>query len=361
MTLADNLASRTRPSELCEPLTLGRLRCLACAHRCPIGPGQAGVCKVRFQRDGRLMVPYGYVGGMHSDPIEKKPFFHALPGARAFSFGMLGCNFHCGFCQNWLTSQTLRDRRAQADIDDISPRQLVRLALAERADCVVSTYNEPLIGVEWAVAVFREARACGLSTGLVSNGYATPEVLAFLRPWVDLFKVDLKGFDERRYHALGARLQPVLESIRAIHALGFWLEVVTLVVPGFNDSEEELTALAGFLAGVSVDIPWHVSAFHPAYRMNGTAPTSAATLLRAAEIGRRAGLRYVYAGNAPGRVDDLENTRCPQCRTLLVERSGYRILRNQVTAGGTCPLCQATIAGFWPAARPLRAAAHPTP
>ena len=358
MTLAENLASRTRASSLCEALDGGRLRCLACAHRCPVAPGREGVCKVRFQRDGHLLAPYGYVAGLHCDPIEKKPFFHALPGARALSFGMLGCNFHCGFCQNWLTSQTLRDQRARPDFDEIEPRQIVRLALVERADCVVSTYNEPLITAEWAAAVFREARACGLVTGMVSNGYATPQVLRYLHPWVDLFKVDLKGFDERRYHTLGARLQPVLDAIQRIHAMGFWLEVVTLVVPGFNDSNEELGALARFLAGVSPDIPWHVSAFHPTYRITGPPPTRAATLLRAADIGRRAGLRYVYAGNLPGGVEDLENTRCPGCLGLLVERSGYRIVRNQVTPGGACPRCQTVIPGYWRAGSSRPAAAQ---
>jgi len=174
--------------------------------------------------------------------------------------------------------------------------------------------------------VFREARAAGLVTGYVSNGNATPQVLEYLRPWVDLYKVDLKSFDDRRYHELGGRLQPILDSIERIHNMGFWLEVVTLVVPGFNDSSAELEALAGFLAGISPDIPWHVTAFYPTYKMTGPGATTAGTLERAASIGRAAGLRYVYAGNLPGSVGGLENTHCPNCRAVLVERDGKDVM-----------------------------------
>ena len=198
-----------------------------------------------------------------------------------------------------------------------------------------------------AVAVFREARRAGLTTGYVSNGNATPQVLEYLRPWVDLYKVDLKSFDDRRYHELGGRLAPILDSIARIHSMGFWLEVVTLVVPGFNDSDAELGALAGFLAGISPDIPWHVTAFYPTYKMTGPGATTARMLERAASIGRAAGLRYVYAGNLPGSVGELENTNCPNCRTLLVERSGFEVFQNRLTADGACPDCQSAIPGFW--------------
>jgi pyruvate formate lyase activating enzyme len=197
------------------------------------------------------------------------------------------------------------------------------------------------------VAIFREARAAGLTTGYVSNGNATPQVLEYLRPWVDLYKVDLKSFDDRRYRELGGRLQPILDSIARIHAMGFWLEVVTLIVPGFNDSPQELGALAGFLAGISKDIPWHVSAFHSDYKMTGARSTSVELLERAAAIGRQAGLRYVYAGNLPGRVGELEDTRCPNCRTVLVERFGFEVIQNRITAAGACSRCHTAIPGFW--------------
>ncbi|MDR3718754.1 MAG: AmmeMemoRadiSam system radical SAM enzyme [Bryobacteraceae bacterium] len=347
MTLAEQLALHTREGDLYDALEGDRIRCYACGHCCPIPSGFAGVCKVRFNRGGKLLVPYGYVNALHSDPIEKKPFFHALPGTRALSFGMLGCDLHCGYCQNWFSSQALRDFRSELNFREVEPAEIVGLARRSKASSVISTYNEPLITSEWAVAVFREARDAGLVTGFVSNGNATPQVLEYLRPWVDLYKVDLKSFDDRRYHELGGRLQPVLDSIRQIHAMGFWLEIVTLVVPGFNDSQAELEALTGFVASVSPDIPWHVSAFHPDYRMTGPRSTPVETLQRAVSIGHAAGLRYVYAGNLPGPAGDLENTICPGCRTLLIERRGFDVIQNRITAGGTCPRCQRAIPGYW--------------
>ena len=347
MTVAEQLALRTVEGDLYESLEGSRIRCHACGHCCPIPSGFAGVCKVRFNRGGKLLVPFGYVNALRCDPIEKKPFYHALPGTRALSFGMLGCDLHCGYCQNWVTSQALRDFRSSLDFHEIEPAEIVRLARQQNASSVISTYNEPLITSEWAVAVFCEARQAGLVTGYVSNGNATPQVLEYLRPWVDLYKVDLKTFDDRRYHELGGRLAPILDSIARIHSMGFWLEVVTLVVPGFNDSDAELEAIAGFLAGISPDIPWHVTAFYPTYKMTGPGATPAHTLERAASIGRAAGLRYVYAGNLPGRFDELENTHCPNCRALLVERCGFEILQNRLTADGACPDCQSAIPGFW--------------
>jgi pyruvate formate lyase activating enzyme len=305
------------------------------------------VCKVRFNRDGKLYAPWGYVNGAYVDPIEKKPFFHALPGARALSFGMLGCDLHCGYCQNWVSSQALRDLRSSLDFEPAAPSDLVQAAVRQGAAAVVSTYNEPLITAEWAIAVFREAKAAGLVTGFVSNGNATPEVLEYIRPWVDLYKVDLKSFDDRRYHELGGRIGPILDSIGRIHEMGFWLEVVTLVVPGFNDSSEELGRMAAFLSGISRDIPWHVTAFHQDYKMQGPENTPAETLERAAAIGRAAGLNFVYAGNLPGLTGDLENTHCPGCGAAVVERRGFRVLRNRVSARGGCPVCGRAIPGIW--------------
>jgi len=346
-TLADQLARQTRLADLFRPLDRNRVECFACGHRCPITPGFAGVCKVRFNRDGKLFAPFGYVNSAYCDPIEKKPFFHALPGTRALSFGMLGCDLHCGYCQNWVTSQALRDFRSTLDFEATSPEQLVGLALRQGATSMVSTYNEPLITAEWAVAVFRAARQAGLATGFVSNGNATPEVLEYIRPWTDLYKVDLKSFDAGHYRELGGRIAPILDSIGRIHEMGFWLEVVTLVIPGFNDSDAGLRGMAEFLAGVSRDIPWHVTAFHKDYKMQGPDNTPAATLIRAAAIGRAAGLRYVYAGNLPGEIEGLEDTRCPGCNATLVARRGFRVLRNRLGPAGTCPDCGAAIPGIW--------------
>jgi pyruvate formate lyase activating enzyme len=345
-TLEAVLDGLTSEGELYQRLDGNRLRCLACGHRCPIPDGAAGVCKVRFNRGGRLMVPFGYVAGLQADPVEKKPFFHVLPGAIALSFGMLGCDLHCGYCQNWVTSQALRDTRAGSSVYPATPDEIVNLAISHGAQIVVSTYNEPLITCEWAVSVFKPAKQAGLITGFVSNGNGTEEVLRYLKPWVDLYKVDLKSFDDRQYRKLGGRLQPILDTIRSLHREGFWVEIVTLLVPGFNDSDEELKALTGFVAEVSPDIPWHVTAYHQDYKMANRG-TSAADLLKAAEIGLAAGLRFVYAGNLPGRLKDLENTHCPGCRSLLVERRGYRILTNLVNRAGCCPSCSQPVPGIW--------------
>jgi pyruvate formate lyase activating enzyme len=357
--LAEALRDNVREGDLWEPIEGKRIRCYACGHRCPILEGQPGVCKVRFNLDGKLYVPWGYVASAQCDPIEKKPFFHVRPGALAFSFGMLGCDLHCSYCQNWVTSQAIRDPKAVAPFQRATPEELVRTALALGAEVVVSTYNEPLITAEWAAEVFQEARRAGLMTGFVSNGNATPQVLQYLRPWTDLYKVDLKSFDDRHYRQLGGRIQPVLESLKLIYEMGFWLEVVTLVIPGFNDSNEELRQMAEFLADISPDIPWHVTAFHKNYKMLDPENTSVATLIRAAEIGRSAGLRYVYAGNLPGDVGDLEDTKCANCGERLVHRHGYRILNYRVTGDGRCPSCSTPVPGRWAESSRKQISHHP--
>jgi pyruvate formate lyase activating enzyme len=350
-TLRAILDERVREADpsLVEDLGSNRVRCFSCGHCCPIPEGQAGVCKVRFNRGGKLYVPWGYTAGVQCDPIEKKPFFHAYPGALAYSFGMLGCDLHCGYCQNWVTSQALRDPNAISPPLAASPEALVRDALDQGAKVLVSTYNEPLITSEWAVAVFKEAKAAGLITGFVSNGNGTPQVLEYIRPWLDLYKVDLKSFDDRHYHELGGRIGPILESIRRIHSMGLWLELVTLLIPGFNDSDDELCRLTEFVASVSPDIPWHVTAFHSDYKMQGDdqRDTTVEDLLRASEIGRQAGLRYIYAGNLPGMVEEWEDTRCPQCNETLIRRYGYLIEDYRLMPEGRCPCCTYQIPGRW--------------
>jgi pyruvate formate lyase activating enzyme len=349
--LADVLASRTVPAapELVERLPDGRLRCFSCGHRCPIPEGREGVCRVRYNEGGTLKVPWGYVGALQCDPIEKKPFFHALPGSDALSFGMLGCDLHCAYCQNWFTSQSIRDPNAVGQPRDIDASDLSGLAVEAGAPTLVSTYNEPLITSEWAVEVFREAKGRGLRTAYVSNGNGTPEVLDYIRPWIDFYKVDLKSMDDKHYRQLGGVLDNVLATIRGIHERGIWLEVLTLVIPGFNDSDEELRKAARFIASVSVDVPWHATAFHPDYKMNDRGSTPPETLLRAARIGTEEGLRYVYAGNLPGSVGSWENTRCPKCRATVIARRGFRVLENRLRQG-SCPDCGTPIPGRWDAA-----------
>lgn len=345
LTLTD-LDSKTRPGDLFIPLEDGKLICTACGHRCVLKPGQRGVCKIRYNLDGQLLVPFNYTAGVANDPIEKKPFFHVLPGTDAMSFGMLGCDFRCAYCQNWFTSQTLRDDKATQNYRPTTAREIVDIAVRHGSQTVVSTYNEPLITSEWAVEVFKLARERGLVTGYVSNGHGTPEVLEYVKPWLDLFKIDLKCYDDKKYKLLGGNFHEVLDTIRHVHQMGFWTEIVTLVIPNYNDSDAELNSIAEFIASVSVDIPWHVTAFRPDYKMKDNGATPVETLERARAFGLRAGLKYVYSGNRPGQVGDSENTFCPQCGKTLIERYGFRVRANQL-ADGACPDCGTAIPGVW--------------
>ena len=333
--------------ELIDRLEGRDLRCHACGHRCLIREGKRGICKVRFNEGGRLRVPSGYVAALACDPTEKKPFFHLLPGSDTLTFGMLGCDLHCGYCQNWLTSQALRDDAAGTQPQVVSADRLVALAKAYGASMVGSSYNEPLITAEWALEVFRKAKPAGFKTAFISNGNATPQVLDYLRPWTDCYKIDLKSMSDRNYRQLGGVVDNILDTVRMVNERGFWSEIVTLLIPGFNDSEDEIKRAADFIAGVSPDIPWHVTAFHQDYRMQDNANTTADQLVRACETGRAAGLRFVYAGNLAGRVGRYENTYCPACDELLIERYGYIIKRMKVTPDGQCPACAEAIPGVW--------------
>ncbi len=346
-SLQDLLDQRAEAATLVMPAEDGAVRCVACGHRCLVKPGRRGICKVRWNESGTLMAPSGYVAALQSDPIEKKPFFHVLPGEDCLTFGMLGCDFHCAYCQNWLTSQALRDDAAGVDPTPITAEQLVALAQRRGSRAIGSSYNEPLITAEWAMKVFARAREAGLVTAFISNGNATPEVLDAIRPLTDCYKIDLKAARDAPYRQLGGVLAHVLDAIRMVHERGFWLEIVTLVVPGFNDSNDDLRRMADAIAAVSPSIPWHVTAFHQDYRMTDPRNTTAEDLVRACGIGREAGLRFVYAGNIPGGVGRWENTWCPDCGELLIERRGYKILKHRLAAGGTCPACRTLIPGVW--------------
>jgi pyruvate formate lyase activating enzyme len=348
LPLARVLAGMTRAGDLHDRLENGAVRCHACGHRCLIPEGRVGVCKVRYNEKGTLRVPWGYVGALQCDPIEKKPFFHALPGALALSFGMLGCDYHCAYCQNWITSQAIRDPTAVAEPRAIDPEELVAIARRRGAQVIASTYNEPLITSEWGVAVLGEAQSAGLLGAYVSNGNGTERVLDYIQPYVSLYKVDLKSFRDRVYRSLGGTLAAVLRTIESVWRRGIWLEIVTLVIPGFNDSEAELGEMAEFIRHLSPDIPWHVTAFHADYKMTVPPDTDASTLMRAAAIGERAGLRFVYAGNLPGSVGRREDTRCPGCGTTVVAREGFRVRSFSLTARGACPRCDRPIPGVWP-------------
>lgn len=342
----DELTTVAAP-ELVEQLSEHALKCFACGHRCLIKEGKRGICKVRFNEHGELRVPANYVAALACDPTEKKPFFHVLPGSDTLTFGMLGCDLHCAYCQNWLTSQALRDDTAGTNPTPVTADRLVAMAKAYGASMVGSSYNEPLITAEWAVDVFKKARPEGFRTAFISNGNATPQVLDFLRPHTDCYKIDLKTMSDKNYRQLGGVVDNILDTVKMVHERDFWEEIVTLVIPGFNDSEDELRRAADFIASVSPDIPWHVTAFHQDYHMQENANTTAEQLIRTCELGREAGLRYVYAGNLPGRVGRWENTYCPSCDQLLVERHGYLIQQVNVTSAGHCPTCETVIPGIW--------------
>ncbi len=350
ISLKDAMGVRTAPAakDLIRARENNAITCLACGHRCFIQPGREGVCRVRFNVAGELRVPFGYVGALACDPVEKKPFFHFLPGRDVLTFGMLGCDFHCGYCQNWVTSQMLRDPSAAAAPKPCTPDRLVQLALDSGAGAIASSYNEPLITSEWAHAIFTQARRAGLACAYVSNGNATPEVLDYIRPLVSAYKVDLKTFNPKHYRQLGGVMEHVTETIVMLKERGFWVEVVTLVVPGFSDDAEDLTRMADFLAGVDPIMPWHVTAFHPDYKMTeGYRATTVDDLLRVVEIGRSAGLKYVYPGNLSGRVGDGEDTRCHKCNTTMVRRRGFEVLENRLLAGGACASCGTVLPGIW--------------
>jgi pyruvate formate lyase activating enzyme len=340
------IASAAAEALLWEGRPDGSVVCRLCAHRCRIRPGLGGICGVRENRDGTLVtLVHDRVVSAEVDPIEKKPLFHFLPGSLAYSIATAGCNFHCLFCQNWQVSQWPRLGRESIPGEVRTPEGIVAEARAWGCRSIAYTYTEPTIFFELALATSRLAARAGLRNLFVTNGYMTREALELIAPVLHAANVDLKSFADRYYRKVcGATLAPVLETIRSMRELGIWVEVTTLVVPGQNDGEEELRALAGWLAALDREIPWHVSAFFPAWKMSHLPPTPGAALHRAVLLGRRAGLRYVYMGNVPG--DPWEDTACPECGRLLLDRRGFRIVDNALV-DGRCPVCGAPVPGVW--------------
>ena len=336
---------------LYEKLGGERVRCALCSHRCLVAPGQKGTCLVRENRDGTLYtLVYGLPLSQAVDPIEKKPLFHFYPGSTAFSIATAGCNFRCTFCQNWTISQMPRER-GEILGQQASPDAVVAAARRLGSQSIAYTYTEPTIFFEYSYDIARLAHEAGIASVYVTNGYMTSEMLELFQgvdgehdPWLDAANVDLKAFRDETYSRIcGARLQPVLDALQKMVQLGVWVEVTTLVVPGLNDSEGELRDIASFVAGhLGPEVPWHVSRFHPDYHMQDGMPTPQTTLQRAYELGREAGLHYVYVGNLPGA--GLENTLCPGCGQTVVERRGFRVTRRDTT-GGRCSRCDAIIHG----------------
>ncbi len=324
----------------------GKVRCRLCRHGCLIPDGELGVCKVRENRGGTLYsIFYGKPIAVAVDPIEKKPFFHYKPGTRALSIATPGCNFGCSFCQNWDISQYGRGASATAPANEISPQEIVAQAKANRCASISCTYTEPTVFFEYAFDIARLAAGCGIGTNFVTNGYMTREAIDLIRPNLGAANVDLKAFRKDTYRkVMKGQLDGVLDSIRYMKSLGIWVEVTTLVVPEMNDGPEELSDIANFLVEVGRDIPWHISRFVPHHMMKDTAPTPLATLERAHEIGKKAGLRYVYQGNVPG--NETENTFCYSCGEKLISRVGFAVKANFITNRGECPRCRSKIDGI---------------
>jgi pyruvate formate lyase activating enzyme len=323
----------------------GKVECFLCAHRCQVAAGKFGVCGVRKNRDGELMTHvYGEVIAAHIDPIEKKPLYHFQPGTTSFSIATVGCNFRCPFCQNWQISQVTKKDKRFAGGQALSPEEVVRVAKTRGCRSVSYTYTEPTIFFEYAYDTARLARGAGLANVFVTNGYMTAEALRTIQPFLDAANVDLKSFRDETYKKIcGARLLPVLDSIRLMHQLGIWVEVTTLVVPALNDSDEELGEIARFIASVSPEIPWHISRFHPDYEYDRAPATPLETLRKARLLGKEAGLKFIYVGNVWG---EAENTDCCQCGKALLRRSGFSIEENRIIAG-KCSFCGAPVAGVF--------------
>jgi pyruvate formate lyase activating enzyme len=330
-----------------EKLENYRVLCRLCPHLCDIGPGRRGICAVRENRDGVLYsLVYGRMAASHVDPIEKKPLFHFLPGSRTYSVSTVGCNLSCPFCQNHEISLVNRGDDSPIAGYPADPDRVVSEAVRSGCESLCFTYTEPTVFFEYMADMAQLARKRGLRTTMVSNGFVMPEPRREMAELIDAANIDLKAFDPETYRkVLKAKLEPVLDSIRELHDAGVWIELTTLVVPGMNDSEKELTRIAEFISGLDKDIPWHVSRFFPSHRWRDRRPTGVETIRMALEIGRRAGLNYVYAGNLPG--DSSESTFCPGCKQKAIERWGYRIGSRNLDADGLCGSCRTPIAGVF--------------
>lgn len=321
-----------------------RVRCGLCRFRCLIGDGRRGICGVRENRDGTLYsLVYGKLCAEHVDPIEKKPLFHVMPGSRSFSIAAVGCNFHCRHCQNYSISQVGPEEPIRGV--ERTPQQIVQRAVASGCRSISYTYTEPTMLFEFALDTARLASQAGLANVFVTNGYISREPLAMIAPCLDAANIDLKGFSEKFYHDIvHARLSEVLDSIIEYKKQGIWIEITTLIIPDLNDSDGDLEGIASFIVNnLGKETPWHVSQFHPTFQLTDRPRTPLDTLRRASAIGRAAGLAYVYEGNVPG--ENGENSRCPSCSALLVERFGFAVSSNRIR-NGACPDCGASIAGI---------------
>ncbi|MDI6605803.1 MAG: AmmeMemoRadiSam system radical SAM enzyme [Candidatus Omnitrophota bacterium] len=329
------------------------VRCGLCAHRCAIANNKFGFCGVRQNING-VLYTYAYARAIAAqiDPVEKKPLYHFIPGHLSFSLAAAGCNFRCGFCQNWEISQVSLAKeglspRGTAPLlpgEDLLPQQIVSLAIENKCKSISYTYTEPTIFFEYALETAKLAKEKGLYNIFVTNGYMTKEALLLIRPYLDAANIDLKFFKDSSYRKVcAASLAPVLDSIRLMHKLGVWVEVTTLLVPGENDSEAELRDIAQFISGVDRGIPWHISRFHPMYKFRDKSPTPEAALKKAQGLGSEAGLEYIYIGNVSLLGSD---TQCHNCKKLLIKREGFSVLEHNIKTG-RCAFCATAIPGIF--------------
>jgi len=341
------MKERLKEASLYEKLEDGSVKCRLCSQACTIPEGKRGFCMVRENRGGKLYsLVYGKLPAAHIDPIEKKPLYHFLPGSRSYSIATVGCNFRCTFCQNWDISQMPRDKGGLIVGDDWEPEDVVKEAKKNKCASISYTYTEPTIFFEFARDVGKKAKREGIKSVYVTNGFMTREAIDAMAPWLSVANVDIKAFTNNFYRKIcGGRLQPVLDACKYMKKKGIWVEITTLIIPGKNDSDEELKGIAGFIAKeLDVDTPWHLSAFHPDYKMLDVGSTPAKTLLKARKIGEKAGLHYIYIGNIQG--EGLGDTHCPKCGEIVIKRAYMELLENRLR-NGKCPKCGEEIAGVW--------------
>mgnify|MGYP002640350278 CR=1 FL=1 len=334
---------------LSKKLSTGKILCEACSQACVLDEGEYGVCSVRKVESGELkLLVYGLAAAVNVDPVEKKPMFHFLPQSKAFSIGTVGCNFSCKFCQNYSISQYPKEHNHEIVGNELSPQRIVELSIEHGCDSIAYTYNEPIIFFEYTFDTAKLAHEKGLKNIYVTSGYETHKAIDLLAPYLDGMNIDIKSFSNDFYKEIcGAKLKPVLETVKYAHAKGIWIEITTLLIQGQNDSDEEIREIAKFIASVDNTIPWHISAFRPMYKMLDVPRTPESTLLRAYRIGEEEGLKYVYIGNVDN--EDHESTYCPSCQKRVIDRRGNigQYVINDLKDNGICPHCNYTLEGVW--------------
>ncbi|MGC8880737.1 MAG: AmmeMemoRadiSam system radical SAM enzyme [Minisyncoccia bacterium] len=333
---------------LFKKLEKSKVECLACNHHCILEESQTGICGVRKNINGELrLLVYSKPVAVNIEPIEKKPFFHFFPGKAAFSLGTIGCNFGCEFCQNWEISQLPKISKSSQifETEEWSPEKIIAYCKENSIPIIAYTYNEPTIWTEYVLEIMKLAKKEKIKNVWVSNGFMSKKTIKLISPYLDAINIDLKSFRDEFYRKIcKARLEPVKENIKKIFEMGIWEEITTLIIPGYNDSEKELKEIAKFLCNISPDLVWHITAFYPAYKMLDIPSTSLKTLIKAYQIGKEAGLKYVYTGNIPDK--NLESTFCPNCQEKLIERWGIEMIKNNLK-NGKCPRCGQKIPGIW--------------